>query len=528
MKNITLVICLLIQFAVAFGQQPTPKKCGSDTHLKKWLQANPENLERYNKLESFTREYVKNSDGSLRTVITIPVVFHIMWHNQEGDISNQTVYDQLEQLNDDYNSIYDEEIPDYFLDFAANCEIHFELATKGPDDKATNGIRHIYTENADQWEYLDQIGYDPSDDVKFSDKKGDSGWDPAHYLNIWVCKLNGWLGYSSFPAEAETSLDGIVIDNNHFGGGQRTLTHEAGHYLNLIHIWGNDEGQVDKCSADDGCEDTPKQEVAKYGCPTGIVPDNCTGLPHGIMYMNYMDYTDDACQSLFTKNQKCRMTCLFDEGGARVDLLSSHGLEAGNGIVNLVPKGLGNSEPTYHHVTLYWDWVENRCARKYEVRYKPTDQADWFTITTRFNETKHHIRKIKDGKSWEWQVRANYDGGLYSEWSDVKTFTTPLCPQGDPTCNHYPRRAEPSTVTTEIVPNPSNGNFHFNFNCEQESDVLISIYDITGKKIFDKEVLADAGSNSTMINLDDMNEGIYILELNDDGLLSRIKFMVSK
>ena len=44
------------------------------------------------------------------------------------------------------------------------------------------------------------------------------------------------------------------------------------------------------------------------------------------MYMNFMDFTDDAVMNLFTHGQKERMRALFHTGGARHTLLRSKGL----------------------------------------------------------------------------------------------------------------------------------------------------------------------------------------------------------
>ncbi len=90
-----------------------------------------------------------------------------------------------------------------------------------------------------------------SDDntMKHTASGGIDGWDRNKYLNIWVCNLgNSLLGYAEYPG-GPASTDGVVILYSAFGTGGvaappynlgRTATHEVGHWLNLIHIWGDD------------------------------------------------------------------------------------------------------------------------------------------------------------------------------------------------------------------------------------------------------------------------------------------------
>ena len=90
-----------------------------------------------------------------------------------------------------------------------------------------------------------------------------------------------------------------------FDGG-RTLTHEIGHWLNLRHIWGD---TLD-CSGGDRVPDTPNCEGPSTGRPTFPVI-TCSNGPHGGMFMNYMDYVDDAAMFMFTAGQVTRMNaCL--------------------------------------------------------------------------------------------------------------------------------------------------------------------------------------------------------------------------
>jgi hypothetical protein len=50
------------------------------------------------------------------------------------------------------------------------------------------------------------------------------------------------------------------------------------------------------CSGSDQCSDTPNQAGEHYGCFTAgsIQTDACSPSSPGTMWMNYMDYTDDA------------------------------------------------------------------------------------------------------------------------------------------------------------------------------------------------------------------------------------------
>jgi hypothetical protein len=227
--------------------------------------------------------------------------------------------------------------PAAFKNIAADCEIEFKLATVDPKKRATNGIVYKYTP-IKEWEQDDKM--------KFSSEMGDDAWDADSYLNIWVCELGRLAGYSSFPG-ADKKKDGVVLDFGAFGitGGNyglgRTAVHEIGHWLNLKHLWG------DKYCGDDLVDDTPKQSTYTVNCPSSV-RISCSNAPNGDMYMNYMDFTNDACINLFTEGQKTRMRSLFAAGGARHSILSSNGL----GTPMIFEAPLPN-EPRWLHPKIY-------------------------------------------------------------------------------------------------------------------------------------------------------------------------------
>ena len=136
-------------------------------------------------------------------------------------------------------------------------------------------------------------------------------WPAARYLNLWACNLGGGLlGYAQFPGGPARS-DGVVILHSALGTSGtaaapfnlgRTTTHEVGHWLNLRHIWGDQND----CSGTDFVSDTPNAQLPNFGTPT-FPHVSCDNGPNGDMFMNYMDYVDDVAMFMFTPAQVTRM-----------------------------------------------------------------------------------------------------------------------------------------------------------------------------------------------------------------------------
>ena len=74
-----------------------------------------------------------------------------------------------------------------------------------------------------------------------------------------------------------------------------------------LDIWGDDRGS---CAGNDQVADTPNQGDATFGQPS-FPQISCNNGPDGNMFMNYMDYTDDAAMVMFTRGQSRRIdACL--------------------------------------------------------------------------------------------------------------------------------------------------------------------------------------------------------------------------
>jgi hypothetical protein len=70
-------------------------------------------------------------------------------------------------------------------------------------------------------------------------------------------------------------------------------------------------------------DDTPNQKSYNYGAPTFPKMSPCSPNANGDMFMNYMDFSDDATMNMFTIGQKRRMRANFAKDGFRNSFLTS-------------------------------------------------------------------------------------------------------------------------------------------------------------------------------------------------------------
>lgn len=309
---------------------PDHRTCGTVEMYNLLSKQYPEYKINRELIEKQTEEYIKShKNDNSRVVITLPVVVHVVYHTASQNISDEQVLSQIAVLNKDYRRLNADTVntPSPFKPLGADIQVEFCMARRDPNNNPTTGITRTFTNNT-------LFGLDNA--VKFTASGGIDGWDRNRYLNIWVCNLgDNLLGYAEYPG-GPASTDGVVILYSAFGNTGfvsppynlgRTATHEVGHWFNLIHIWGDDNGS---CAGSDLVADTPNQAGENYGCPGFPRLDACSPTFPGVMSMDYMDYTDDNCMNIFTMGQSARMNAALN--GPRNPIITSNGCQNVSGI----------------------------------------------------------------------------------------------------------------------------------------------------------------------------------------------------
>jgi PKD repeat protein len=433
-KIFSIFFLTILLYNSSFGQEL--KTCGSAEMLQKYFDANPLEYQAFFKenarLEAIDKEAFLNgynNEGRFAdSVYIIPVVFHILHQNGQENISDEQIKDALKCLNNDFRKLNADTINTVaaFKSIASDSRIEFRLALKDPKGNCTNGIDRIFT---------------PLTDVPtIKDNCKINSWNRNNYLNIWVVRSfkENIAGYATFPSSS-ANTDGIVILSEFMGSigssypnRSHTLSHEAGHYLSLFHIWGN--GTVGtSCNGTDYVSDTP---ISRGYSSCNLSGNFCTGALENVQ--NIMDYS--YCYTMFTKGQSFRMRSVLDPIiGSRRNLSSTVNLTTNTGVsspgllcfadfkalfsssTNTICSGynLNFSDLSWNGIT-NWDWSFPGGTPSFSnlqspiVKYNSVGTYD-VSLTVSNASGSKSVSKIG-------YVRVNTSSGTYSDASFSESF----------------------------------------------------------------------------------------------------------
>lgn len=398
--------------------QHSHRGCSTMDHLQEQMIADPTLRERMNDIERETARYLEtHANEKTSAITTIPVVFHVLYNTTAENISDARILEQLNVMNKDFSRTNADagNTPSAFQGISSATNVQFCLAKRDPSGAATTGIHRVSTT---------VTSFPSGTSMKFAASGGADAWDRNSYLNFWVCNLgSGLLGFATFPG-GTANIDGVVCLYSSVGGPAapgtavpyhlgRTATHEVGHWLNLYHIWGDDGSS---CSGSDQVGDTPNQAGSNFGCPSYPRTDACTAALPGVMFMNYMDYTDDGCMNAFSAGQSARIDATIN--GTRASLKTSQGcvpVSSGCG----VPTNLAALNIQQTSAAINWFLVSG--ATSYRVQYRVNGTTVW---TTKTATTSPYVASgLAAATTYQYRVRA-VCGSTFGNYAATKTFTT--------------------------------------------------------------------------------------------------------
>ena len=133
-KNHFSLLFFLLLFSMLVSAQY--RECGTIQHLDFLKSQDPLLEQKMQQEENDLQNWIQNQpEISSSTVLTIPVVVHIVYNNTNENISTSQIQSQIDILNEDFRRLNANasETREEFLPFAGDPQIEFYLATEDPD-----------------------------------------------------------------------------------------------------------------------------------------------------------------------------------------------------------------------------------------------------------------------------------------------------------------------------------------------------------------------------------------------------------
>jgi trimeric autotransporter adhesin len=298
-KIYIIVCCLIALTGRAQNTRPDPG-CGTTSAMQAWYRKNPASRIEAQRLNEFTKSFKSISSGRTQAATyVIPVVFHVFGSDFAGaTVTDAKIITALQKVNEDFRGFNDDfgTVDPNFQSLRGTLNIEFKLAKIDPQGNATTGIRYYPAKNG----FGNGGGFD--DEIR------QYAWDNYKYMNVYIQldlyadgdHYNSGVAWYPDTYMSDNNLARVVYNGRYLYGNTdkefaSVLSHEFGHYLNLIHTF---EGG---CTyPNDEVTDTPPTTTGA-GCSNVL---NCEGRE--INGENYMDY-NVTCYKMFTTGQISRM-----------------------------------------------------------------------------------------------------------------------------------------------------------------------------------------------------------------------------
>lgn len=315
---------LLTFLSIIYTSQAQTTWCASDEELNTYHELYPQQKIAYQQELMQSVSAIKNYKvNKANGKIIIPLAIHVIHYNGIGNISKSQIDDGVSIINTDFNKLNPDtaSVRAVFQSLISNPGIEFRLAKIDPAGNPTEGITRT------------NHHFSNSPGTR-NNPKTIIGWDRFSYLNVWIVNsivssggTGTILGFAQFPPTSggQLSTYGLVVRADEWGSIElaqsadgRTVTHEIGHCLNLLHTFQNSCGSFCQGSGDFVCDTPPQFDDNNNSCSfslntcsndaLGGVSANpnpfTTNVPDQLE--NYMGY-GLSCLGMFSEGQKTRM-----------------------------------------------------------------------------------------------------------------------------------------------------------------------------------------------------------------------------
>ncbi|MBL7773667.1 MAG: fibronectin type III domain-containing protein [Chitinophagaceae bacterium] len=177
------------------------------------------------------------------------------------------------------------------------------------------------------------------------------------------------------------------------------------------------------------------------------------------------------------------------------------------------PSGLSVSNVTA--TTTKLNWVTVAGASYYKVRHRKVGTTSWINGTTTPNFKT--IGALLPTTNYEFQVQA-VCGSSLTAWSASQTWTTAVLREEVPLENT-------NSSEIKVYPTITSDNIHIEIPVENTSMLIVKVSDLSGRILKQFSENTDAGLHHVNLDLSELAQGIYVLEIlngNEKSYITRV------
>ena len=372
----------------------------------------------------------KISSDIPNTNIYINIQYHVIYKNENENISLEKIRAQHDVINNDFNNKnYDlSKVPKLgnynFSGSIGNPSINFLPLNSS----------QISEEN------ISRIPTDKNYFTGINDVVLNGNSSPvANVLNVYICNLNNLLGeayiqnnkcvvlYSSVGGGGNTeNINSDTLGTIQYYNFGRTLTHEIGHNFGLYHIF-MDIYSGDVCSHNQLHPDIPKQ--SRSNGFNAILFKNSDNQWEGQgayntcseydQFMNFMDYVIDQNMVMFSKDQS-RIMNLFVSTSGLFKLEQNPTINDLSKPYNLY---INNDNITHNSLSLSWEYdIIDSIIFIVEIQKENNN----FIIYNKTSNTSIIIDQLLPGTNYTFRVSAELDNIVSEPSINSNTITTKI------------------------------------------------------------------------------------------------------
>lgn len=182
------------------------------------------------------------------------------------------------------------------------------------------------------------------------------------------------------------------------------------------------------------------------------------------------------------------------------------------------PAGAAASGITKNKATITWTALP--CSDGYVVAYKKASVTSWTYDTIAAGTTADTLKNLSASTQYNYKIAARHISNKYylSAYSTVKNFTTLAAREADILANST------NTLKLPVFPNPAAENITVDLSTFDQSDVTLTVYDVSGKIISQEK----PATSNYILSIEKLSNGVYTLVATSPKQTAITKLVVAK